>query len=192
MVITEDAPEAHYAIKGERRARKNRRKNLGPTGSDKRKRAEKDREYQKQKRLDAEVGLTGYLERFQRLTQEQRLKQMGQYVEWVRGSLGSDPLIREGDILERTSLSSGPGGQNVQKNETKIRLTHKPTLISVSDQSTRDQVQNRKRAEDKLRVKLEEVLGYWQSLLQSRQGNFDIESKVVEILSGLRSTALKP
>lgn len=62
--------------------------------------------------------------------------------------------IEPKDILIDTFLSSGAGGQNVQKNETAIRIKHLPTGIVVTSQNERSQTQNRANAMRVLRARL--------------------------------------
>lgn len=54
--------------------------------------------------------------------------------------------IKGEDILIDTTKSSGPGGQNVNKRETAVRVSHKPTNISVFISNERSQEQNKEKA----------------------------------------------
>jgi len=65
--------------------------------------------------------------------------------------------INPGDIEIDTYKSQGAGGQNVQKNESAIRIVHKPSGIVVTCQDQRSQTQNRERAMHILKVRLMEL-----------------------------------
>ena len=58
------------------------------------------------------------------------------------------------DIRVETSKSSGPGGQNVNKRETAVRIVHLPTNIAVSVATERKQDQNKQKALEILQAKL--------------------------------------
>lgn len=87
------------------------------------------------------------------------------YTEWVNRFIDSPLEVKPAELELSTSKSSGPGGQNVNKRETRVAVRHTPTGIrAVSDQH-RSQRKNRKTSRRILRQRLQEHLDNWQEYL---------------------------
>lgn len=98
--------------------------------------------------------------------------------------------IPDDELEIQFARSSGPGGQNVNKRETAVRLTHTPTGLSVHAEGERSQAQNKERALEILKGKLHRK----QEEDRKREGEGLSVSKTVSIEWGnqIRSYVLHP
>jgi peptide chain release factor 2 len=98
--------------------------------------------------------------------------------------------IPDDDLKIEFARSSGPGGQNVNKRETAVRIVHVPTNLAVHVDSERSQQQNREKALAILAGKLYKRAE--EERLKKEQGMYVSKTTDIEWGSQIRSYVLHP
>jgi len=94
---------------------------------------------------------------------------LDKYVAWVSDNLTGLKPLDLAQIEISFSKSGGPGGQNINKRETRVALLHTPTRTRVVNDQTRSQTSNRELALEQLQTRLQDHLRDWKMYLRSDQ-----------------------
>lgn len=94
---------------------------------------------------------------------------LDRYLSWVNKNLKHYSSPASTDLVVQTSKSGGPGGQNVNKRETRVLLVHQPTHLRAESDRTRSQRRNRELAQKQLESLLKDHLKNWKKHLKERQ-----------------------
>ena len=122
------------------------------------------------RRTEVEASLKHVLKNFPTFEKpEIQEKHLNRYKTWIEDNLRSLAPLDPSDLVISFSKSGGPGGQNVNKRETKVLLVHQPTFIQVDSDQTRSQLQNKYLALEILQGRLRDHIHDWKEYLEPDQ-----------------------
>ena len=104
---------------------------------------------------------------------------------------GADDIeLKDDDLKVELSRSSGPGGQNVNKRETAVRIVHTPTNLSAQSDNERSQAQNKEKALQILKGKIYKALE--DERISMEKGMYISKTTQIEWGNQIRSYVLHP
>ena len=104
---------------------------------------------------------------------------------------GADDIeLKDDDLKVELSRSSGPGGQNVNKRETAVRIVHIPTNLSAQSDNERSQAQNKEKALQILKGKIYKALE--DERISKEKGMYISKTTQIEWGNQIRSYVLHP
>jgi peptide chain release factor 2 len=106
-----------------------------------------------------------------------------------KGNAG-DIVIPDDELRVEFSRSSGPGGQNVNKRETAVRIVHIPTNLSAQSDNERSQAQNKEKAMSILQGKIYKALE--EARVSKEKGMYISKTTQIEWGNQIRSYVMHP